>query len=77
MGNEGFRCRVSALPLAANVQSNRERNSEKANNEYRTRNNEYRSKVFYHLLFLIKTERSGIHKYSIFNLQFSMPACPV
>ena len=34
------------------VQSNRKRNSEKANNEYRTRNNEYRSKVFYHYYFL-------------------------
>jgi hypothetical protein len=28
------------------------------------------------LSILNKTERSDIHKYSINNLQFSIPACP-
>jgi hypothetical protein len=42
---------IRAAPLAASVQSNRKRNFEKANNEYRTRNNECRSKVFY--LFIL------------------------
>jgi hypothetical protein len=37
-------CNNSAQPLAASVQSNRKRNFEKANNEYRTRNNECRIK---------------------------------
>ena len=43
----------SAQPLAASVQSNRKRNFEKANIEYRTRNNEYRSKVFYRELKIV------------------------
>jgi hypothetical protein len=36
----GFKVQGSAPPLAVSVQSNRKRNPEKANNEYRTRNNE-------------------------------------
>jgi len=33
-------------------QFNRERNFEKANNEYRTRNNECQSKVFYRFILI-------------------------
>jgi hypothetical protein len=42
-GIRGFRCRVSGVSAADGLKSgqfNRERNFEKANNEYRTRNNE-------------------------------------
>jgi len=50
--------RFSAAAGLNSGQFNRERNFEKANNEYRTRNNEFRSKVFYHYYFCKKTERS-------------------
>jgi hypothetical protein len=70
---------VLAQPLTSKIHlplkggpSNRKRNSEKANNEFRTRNNEYRSKVFYQYFFSKKTERSdsilrhSAVRYSIF-----------
>ncbi|CAB1073018.1 hypothetical protein D1AOALGA4SA_1733 [Olavius algarvensis Delta 1 endosymbiont] len=51
IGKKGFRCQVSGFSLAEYFQSDRRKNSEKANNEYRTRNNEYRSKAIYHYYF--------------------------
>jgi hypothetical protein len=55
--NSAVRCsnylwfHISAAAGQKNGQSNRKRNFEKANNEYRTRNNECLSKVFY--LFIL------------------------
>ena len=63
---------ISASPLAESVQSNRKRNFEKANIEYRTRNVECRSNVF--CLFYKKlTERSdSTLRYSIFDIRYSI-----
>jgi hypothetical protein len=43
---------MSAAAVQKSGQFNRERNFQKANNEYRTRNNECRSKVFYRFILI-------------------------
>ena len=48
---KGSRFSLATGRGAVNQQSNRLRNNEKANIEYRTRNNEYRIKVFYHYYY--------------------------
>jgi hypothetical protein len=63
----------SAQPLVAERPDQIDRQKKFLKSEYRIMNVEVRYSVY----FIKMTERSDINKYSICNLQSSIPACPV